>query len=212
MSIAHHHTGWLSLVEVSGPFLSLPVLMRTFPQGLDAHDPDLMAHARVAAAEWEQNRDSACPDPAIHRQWVRFVLTDVLGLPEEVITEGQAIPAGLAVTVAERHETLRPDLVVDYGAEGSADPVTNRGHVDAFLAPFPLALLDKAAAVAYGSIRADLARRGQLIGPNDLFIAAIAIAGKLTVVTHNTHEFSRVPASSSRIGRARRGADYLREA
>ena len=80
-----------------------------------------------------------------------------------------------------------------YGAERSADPVTNRGHVDAFLAPFPLALLDKAAAVAYGSIRADSARRGQLIGPNDLLIAAIAVAGKLTVVTHNTREFSRVP-------------------
>ena len=79
------------------------------------------------------------------------------------------------------------------GAERSADPVTNRGHVDAFLAPFPLVLLDKAAAVAYGSIRADLARRGQLIGPNDLLIAAIAIANTLTVVTHNTREFSRVP-------------------
>ena len=112
MSVARHHTDWLALVEASGPFVSLPVLMRTFPQGLDAHDPEVMALVRVGAAEWEQNRDSAHPDPAIHRQWVRFVLTDVLGLPEEVIAEGQAVPAGLAVTVAEHHETLRPDLVV----------------------------------------------------------------------------------------------------
>src|SRR5439155_5595880 len=118
VSIARHHTDWLSLVEASGPFLSLPVLMRAFPQGLEAHDPDLMALVRVAAAEWEQNRDSARPDPAIHRQWVRFVLTNVLGLPEEVIVEGQAISAGLAVIVAEHHETLRPDLVVINPSEG----------------------------------------------------------------------------------------------
>jgi hypothetical protein len=36
MSIARHHAEWLSLVEVSGPFLSMPVLLRVFPQGLDA--------------------------------------------------------------------------------------------------------------------------------------------------------------------------------
>ncbi len=28
MSDARHHADWLSLVEVSGPFVSLPVLMR----------------------------------------------------------------------------------------------------------------------------------------------------------------------------------------
>ncbi len=41
MSIARHHAEWLSLLEVSGPFLSMPVLLRVFPQGLDAHEPEL---------------------------------------------------------------------------------------------------------------------------------------------------------------------------
>ena len=41
MSIARHHAEWLSLIEISGPFLSMPVLLDIFPQGLDAHDPDL---------------------------------------------------------------------------------------------------------------------------------------------------------------------------
>ena len=36
--IGHHHTEWLSLIEVSGPFLTLPVLERVFPQGLDKDD------------------------------------------------------------------------------------------------------------------------------------------------------------------------------
>jgi tRNA(fMet)-specific endonuclease VapC len=44
----------------------------------------------------------------------------------------------------------------------------------------------------YGQIRADLAAKGTLIGPNDLMIAAIALTHRPTVVTHNTTEFSRV--------------------
>ena len=39
MSVARHHADWLSLVESSGPFLSLPVLLRVFPQGLEPRDP-----------------------------------------------------------------------------------------------------------------------------------------------------------------------------
>ena len=34
-SVARHHAEWLSLVEVSGPFLSMPVLLEVFPDGLD---------------------------------------------------------------------------------------------------------------------------------------------------------------------------------
>lgn len=52
MSTSRHHTEWLSLIEVSGPFLSLPVLLRVFPQGLDAHDPDLFRDLRAAYEEW----------------------------------------------------------------------------------------------------------------------------------------------------------------
>jgi hypothetical protein len=47
MSIARHHTEWLSLIEVSGPFLSMPVLLRVFPQGLDAHEPELSRFLRM---------------------------------------------------------------------------------------------------------------------------------------------------------------------
>lgn len=52
---------------------------------------------------------------------------------------------------------------------------------------------DDRAAEEYGRIRAHLAARGTLIGPNDLMIAAIALANRMTLVTHNTSEFSRVP-------------------
>jgi tRNA(fMet)-specific endonuclease VapC len=52
--------------------------------------------------------------------------------------------------------------------------------------------LDDRSAEEYGKIRADLASRGMLIGPNDLLIAAIALADGLVVVTNHTAEFGRV--------------------
>lgn len=45
----------------------------------------------------------------------------------------------------------------------------------------------------YGDIRADLYKRGQPIGSNDLLIAAHALALDCILVTDNEREFSRVP-------------------
>lgn len=52
---------------------------------------------------------------------------------------------------------------------------------------------DDRAAEEYGVVRSHLTGLGTLIGANDLMIAAIALANGLTLVTHNTTEFSRVP-------------------
>ncbi|HUW12767.1 MAG TPA: restriction endonuclease, partial [Anaerolineae bacterium] len=112
MSTARHHAEWLSLVEVSGPFLSLPVLLRVFPQGLDAHDPDSFGRLRQAFEEWQEDQESHRRSGAIHRAWVSFVLSDLLELPEEVIRDGQAVPPGLDVHIPEHHETLRPDFAI----------------------------------------------------------------------------------------------------
>jgi hypothetical protein len=107
MSIARHHAEWLSLVEQSGPFLSMPVLLRVLPQGLDAHDPDHHRLLKLAHQEWQE----ACNDLAIHRAWVRFVLTQTLEMPEDMLAEGQAV-ANHKHEVAEHGETLRPDYAV----------------------------------------------------------------------------------------------------
>jgi tRNA(fMet)-specific endonuclease VapC len=48
------------------------------------------------------------------------------------------------------------------------------------------------AAQEYGTIRAQLAGQGRVIGGNDMQIAAIALANHLVLVTHNTTEFSRI--------------------
>ena len=55
----------------------------------------------------------------------------------------------------------------------------------------PLALPEMAAET-YGFVRADLESRGEMIGNNDLWIAAHALASGLTLVTNNEKEFRRV--------------------
>ena len=56
----------------------------------------------------------------------------------------------------------------------------------------PVLTLDEDAARHYGEIRAVLESKGRPIGNNDLWIAAHARAAKLTLVTNNEREFSRV--------------------
>jgi methylase of polypeptide subunit release factors len=112
MSIARQHAEWLSLVPVSGPFLSLPVLLEAFPQGLDAHDPDHARSLRQEEANWRNNLESRRANPAAHRHWILFVLNHTLELDERVLVEGQAIPQSLQVEIPERHELIRPSFAV----------------------------------------------------------------------------------------------------
>src|SRR6202045_789750 len=108
MSVSRHHADWLSLVEVSGPFVSLPVLIRVFPQGLEPRDPVQAKSLREAYADWQDNPTA----PGKQRAWVMHVLTAVLGYPQDQITEGQTLPAGLEATMPEMGETLRPDFAL----------------------------------------------------------------------------------------------------
>ncbi|WP_175794799.1 Eco57I restriction-modification methylase domain-containing protein [Burkholderia ambifaria] len=115
MSITRHHADWLSLLEVSGPFVSLPILMRAFPQGLEPRDPAQAKVLRAAYEEWHDNSTA----PGKQRAWVMHVLTSVLGYPENQIAEGQALPAGLEASMREVGETLRPDFAL-VGPAGTA--------------------------------------------------------------------------------------------
>jgi tRNA(fMet)-specific endonuclease VapC len=80
-----------------------------------------------------------------------------------------------------------------YGAEKSAAPGKNHHQLDHFLLSFPVLPYGSACARHYGEIRRHLEKSGTPIGSMDLLIAAHARAEKLTLVTHNTREFARVP-------------------
>jgi len=107
--IEDHHAEWLSLVETSGPFLTIPTLKRALPDGLDA-SPAALPDLRVAHAEWRDDRD-------LQHRWVRWVLDEILELRDAVSEATDADPSHL---VAEQTITLRPSYVVrDRTIEGS---------------------------------------------------------------------------------------------
>lgn len=66
-------------------------------------------------------------------------------------------------------------------------------RVEEVLRLMTILTLDEAVSRAYANIRAELEQRGAPIGLNDLWIAAHALAGEMTLVTANEREFTRVP-------------------
>lgn len=81
-----------------------------------------------------------------------------------------------------------------HGAEKSARPAANLAVVEDFCSRLQVLPYLPKAAQHYAMIRAALERQGTPIGVNDLHIAAHARSEGLTLVTHNTREFERVPA------------------
>jgi tRNA(fMet)-specific endonuclease VapC len=79
-----------------------------------------------------------------------------------------------------------------YGAYHSQKVADNLRVLAQFFAPFSSLAFDDRCLEHYGRIRSDLAQAGTPIGPYDLMIAATAVSHNLTLVTHNTQEFSRV--------------------
>lgn len=79
-----------------------------------------------------------------------------------------------------------------YGAMKSQNPKASLFKVENFCAHFQSLPFDDKAAFVYGKIRSELSAIGKPIGANDFMIAAIALAHDVTLITHNTREFSRV--------------------
>ena len=79
-----------------------------------------------------------------------------------------------------------------YGAEKSAKRAYNSERLEKFLALYEIMPFDEDSSKCYAKIRADLEQRGQIIGANDLIIAATVLSRDGTLITRNTSEFSRI--------------------
>jgi tRNA(fMet)-specific endonuclease VapC len=115
-------------------------------------------------------------------------------------------PRDIGVSAVVIHELY-------YGAFKSQRVEKNVARLDGL--QFPVLEFDQEDARQAGEIRAQLASKGTPIGPYDVLIAGQAKARKLTLVTHNTTEFTRVPglkvedwkgatSSTPRVAKARR--------
>ena len=92
----------------------------------------------------------------------------------------------VAISVITRAETR-------YGVALLNDNDKRRAAIGALLEQFPALPWTPEAADCYGELAATLHKTGQQIGVMDTLIAAHALVNDLTVVTHNTRHFSRVP-------------------
>jgi len=79
-----------------------------------------------------------------------------------------------------------------FGCEKSSNPTRNRRALEKFLSPLQVLDFPAAAGEDYARLRAHLEKQGQIIGPNDLLIAAHCLFLKTTLVTNNEREFRRV--------------------
>ncbi|MGW2626929.1 Eco57I restriction-modification methylase domain-containing protein [Micromonospora taraxaci] len=115
---AEQHRNWLSLVEVSGPFLSLPVLRGTWPT-LDALDRKTRERLRQEHATWQADTAEG------QQPWIGYVLRELLGWGDTLHTDGLDT---LAHTVAEHDTELRPSFaLVEPGEEIKPDSVRMLG-------------------------------------------------------------------------------------
>jgi tRNA(fMet)-specific endonuclease VapC len=107
--------------------------------------------------------------------------------PASVSTRFYALPPGAAAMSVITFGELR------YGAEKSRARKHALETLAAITALIPVESLPIRAGADYGEILALLSQRGEMIGNNDLWIAAHARSCDLTLVTNNEREFRRVP-------------------
>jgi len=106
--------------------------------------------------------------------------------PEKVLRRFRRLrPGEAALSVISYGELL-------YDAAKSAQRAVAFERLRELVHLLPALPLPESAAETYGSIRADLESKGEMIGNNDLWIAAHALASGLTLVTNNEKEFRRV--------------------
>ena len=104
---------WLSLIEVSGPFLAVPVLRDALPQGLEALTTGRPQRLRRTYEEWRDAVDMDDLDlPALHKAWVEEVLVTALEMDSGVVRRNANLPERLTVLMSEHGVTVAPDLAV----------------------------------------------------------------------------------------------------
>jgi len=117
MSAPSVHHDWLSLIEISGPFLAVPVLKDAFPQGLEELDATKRKRLRQAYEEWREALELEDAQLAeLHVAWIDEVLSRGLELDEDgkgdVLKCADWCTANLQAALPEHGVTLSPDLAV----------------------------------------------------------------------------------------------------
>jgi len=108
--------------------------------------------------------------------------------PKNVLRHFEQLSVGdVAISVISYGELI-------YGVEKSQHVQKNSQLIRQLINLIPPLALPHNAGDHYGKVRSQLEKEGKIIGNNDLWIAAHALAAELVLVTNNTKEFSRIPS------------------
>ena len=114
------HAEWLSLIEISGPFLTVSMLDKAFPQGLEAVETPRRRKLGAAYEEWREavdREDKLLQE--LHREWVRLVLTEMLEYDRESLVRASDWPGKIPSVSSQEHAgTFKPDWIVRSPADG----------------------------------------------------------------------------------------------
>jgi len=117
--------------------------------------------------------------------------------PLSVLEKLKTIPiesCGISsITLAELRYWVGKNKRLHQQSKNAGKPNINEEVIDQFVNHLNVAKFDSLAADAYGDIRAELEQKGQLIGSEDLLIAAHAVSINSILVTNNIKEFEKVP-------------------
>ena len=115
------------------------------------------------------------------------IVSDVARFPQGVVADRIA-------EVGERHVCTSIVVAAElrYGAARRGSERLGE-RIEAVLSALAVLAVDEPADRYYAELRTHLERRGTPIGPNDMLIAAQALASDLTVISANVGEFRRVP-------------------
>ncbi|MFG3164062.1 Eco57I restriction-modification methylase domain-containing protein [Streptomyces sp. NPDC048232] len=131
------HQEWLDLTEISGPFLTMPVLLQAWPQ-LDAVDKDQRARLRARHADWQADTTAG------RDEWIAYVQRTLLEWGDALtLRQGQDEDLALdrlTLDVPEHNARVRPDFALtepgtDLAAEPDTDTAAKRVHLLGIIVP-----------------------------------------------------------------------------
>lgn len=117
MSMTSIHDDWLSLIDISGPFLAVPVLKDAFPQGLEELDAAKRKRLRQAYDEWREALEQEDPQfIKLHFAWIEEVLSRGLEFDEDgkgdVLKGTDWCAANLNTFLPDHGVALSPTLAI----------------------------------------------------------------------------------------------------
>jgi len=106
-------TEWLSLIDISGPFLAGTVLEEAFPQGLDKIETPRRQRLRAAYDEWRDAVDESDAElDDLHDVWTRMVIREALEYEDQVLVARDELDGRIVYRAPEHGVEEKPDFAV----------------------------------------------------------------------------------------------------